>query len=104
MSSWSEKEIMEANEKIMKRAARDPEFRSLALKDANGAVKQATGRNIPGDFKLRFVDNQGADATVVLPDPTDPKSSLSDSDLEQVAGGGRCGGSCVGISECVISG
>jgi hypothetical protein len=38
-------------------------------------------------FTLRLVENQGADLTVVLPDFVDGNAKLSNSELEQVAGG-----------------
>ena len=97
---WTDKDIKDAHEKIAKRAARDPAFRELALKDAAKAIQQAIGHEIPSDFKVRFIDGSDADMTIVLPQPVDSRA-LGDSDLEQVAGGGRCGGSCVGISSII---
>jgi hypothetical protein len=85
-------------EEMVKRAQSDLEFRQLCLSEPNIATKQVTGKEVPEGFKLRFVENQGADLTIVLPDPIDANAELSDEELEEVAGG-KCGVSC-GVS-CV---
>jgi hypothetical protein len=96
-------EAEDAIQQVVKRAQTDSEFRQLCLSDPKAAAKLATGKDIPEGFTLRFVENQGANLTVVLPDPIDFNDELSDEDLEQVAGGKGdiCGGSC-GLS-CGIS-
>ena len=93
-------EAEQAIEQIVKRAQTDTEFRQLCLNDPNAAAIEATGKNIPEGFTLRFVENQGADLTVVLPDSVDANAELSEQELEQVAGG-KCGASCGGT--CGIS-
>jgi len=93
-------EAEQAMAQVIERAQTDSEFRQQCLDNPNAAAKEATGKDIPEDFSLRFVDNQGADLTVVLPDMVDSKAELSDSQLEQVAGG-KCGASCGGT--CGIS-
>ena len=90
-------EADQAIEQIVKRAQTDTEFRQLCLNDPNSAAIEATGKNIPEGFTLRFVENQSADLTVVLPDMIDANAELSDAELEQVAGG-KCGASCGGTS------
>ena len=89
-------EAEQAIAQIVKRAQTDSEFRQLCLNEPNAAAIKATGKNIPEDFTLRFVENQGADLTVVLPEIIDPNAELSDAELEQVAGGGSKG---TGISK-----
>ena len=89
MSVWDAKAIDEAKSAIKRRAAQDSNFRELALENPYQAVKEVMGREVPKDFKLRFVSNEGANATFVLPDIVAKGAVLSDSDLEQVAGGGR---------------
>ena len=90
-------EAEQAIEQIIKRAQTDSEFRQLCLDNPNAAAKEATGKDIPEGFVLRFVENQGADLTVVLPDSIDPQAELSELELEGVAGGGgKCGASCGG--------
>ncbi len=93
-------EAEQAIAQIVKRAQTDSKFRQLCLSDPNAAAHEATGKDLPDGFTLRFVENQGADLTVVLPDMIDANAELSDAELEQVAGGGdkpNCGGSC-GVS------
>lgn len=80
---------------VVKRAATDAAFHALALRDAAAAVREATGLSLPDGFTVRFVDNQGANATFVLPDVAVASEELSDAQLEHVAGG-RCGQSCGG--------
>ncbi len=102
MAEWNEAEAEKVLAQISKRAATDPEFRKEALSDPKSAVKKLSGQDVPPNFKLRFVENQGANLTLVLPDPVSKEGELSDSELEQVAGGGgRCGGSCA--ASCVFS-
>ncbi|MEZ5403201.1 MAG: hypothetical protein R2729_26215 [Bryobacteraceae bacterium] len=102
---WNEEEAQKTLAEVVKKATVDPAFRALALADPNAAVGKINPNPIPGTFKLRFVDNAGANLTVVLPDPVAEGGELSDAELEQVAGGvgdnNRCGGSCV--ASCVIS-
>ena len=94
-------EAEQAVETIIKRAQTDSEFRQLCLDSPNTAAQKATGKDIPEGFTLRFVENQGADMTVVLPDLVDANAELADADLEAVAGG-KCLGSCGGSSASVF--
>lgn len=95
--SWTQEEAQAALQIIVKRATTDAEFRQLFLTNAAAAVKEATGRDLPEGFSLRVVENKGADLTVVLPD-TPTSSELSDSELEAVAGGHKCGAGTCGVS------
>jgi hypothetical protein len=87
MSEWSEQEVQKTLAAVVKRASTDPGYRALALRDAGAAVAAVNPIQIPQDFKIRFVDNAGANMTVVLPDPL-PEGELSDDLLEYVSGGG----------------
>ncbi len=87
MNEWNEQEVQKALEEIGRRSATDPEFRALALRDANAAIAAVSPFPVPEVFKVRFVENEGANLTVVLPDPANADGELSDSELEQVAGG-----------------
>ncbi|MEZ5403202.1 MAG: hypothetical protein R2729_26220 [Bryobacteraceae bacterium] len=102
---WNEQEAQKTLAEVVKKSTTDPGFRALALSDPNAAIGKINATPIPSDFKIRFVDNAGANLTVVLPDPVAEGGELSDAELEQVAGGvgsnNRCGGSCV--ASCVIS-
>lgn len=89
-------------EEMVKRTQVDSEFRQLCLSDPDAAAKQATGKELPENYILRFVDNKGADFTVVLPDFIDEEAELSEAELDRVAGGaGKCAASCAG--SCIES-
>ena len=85
-------EAERAIQEIIKRAQTDSEFRTLCLENPVAAAKEVTGKDIPQGFTLKFVDNRSADMTVVLPDIVDANAELSDTELEQVAGGGSKAG------------
>src|SRR5690349_9009732 len=84
---WSQDKITQTLEAVTKRATTDEAFRKLALENPAEAVK-AVARALPDALPiLRFVDNAGADLTLVLPDFQAADGELSDDDLEKVAGG-----------------
>ena len=102
-TDWSEEQIQHSLQEVLRRASADADFRQLCLTSPQAAVKAATGRDLPEGFDLQLVDNRGANLTVVLPDLT-ASTELSDSDLENIAGGAvkttQCGVSKVcGVSK-----
>lgn len=99
-SNWTEAEVKKVFQEIATKASMDPAFRTLALTQPAQAIKQVSGLDVPPGVKVRFVGNEGATLTLVLPDPVASSGELADKDLEQVAGG-RCGVSC-GVS-CVMT-
>jgi hypothetical protein len=101
-TQWTQEAIQDTIKKIIERGSTDPEFRRLALSHPNDAVEQVSGIPVPPGVKIRFVENEGAQYTVVLPDMKKADmSELSDAELEQVAGGrGICGVSC-GVTSTV---
>lgn len=101
-SNWSNEEAQSAMQAIIQRSTTDPEFRQLVLRDPAAAVLQVSGKPLPEGFVINVVDNEGADLTVVLPDPS--AGELSENELEAVAGGGKCGAGTCGVSEvCGVS-
>ena len=98
--TWTEAEARKAFQAIATKASTDPDFRKLALAKPAPVIKEVTGLDLPPGFKVRFVENEGANVTMVLPDPVAASGELADKDLEQVAGG-RCGASC-GVS-CLMT-
>jgi hypothetical protein len=72
---------------IKRRSRIDSEFRALALKNPDAAIKQITTTPLPTGVSLRFVDNSGPVKTFTLPDVLPEIEQLSDLELEEVAGG-----------------
>lgn len=87
MHEWTEQAQLEAEEKVMRLAANDPEFRKLALTDGRAAVEKATGKSLPPGFTVRFVDPAGSHLTVVLPPAAYEDQELAEHELMAVAGG-----------------
>ena len=87
MHEWNEQAQADAEHKVMRLAATDPEFRALALRDGRAAVERATGKKVPDGFIIRFVDPAGAHLTVVLPDAEYEEKELAEHELMAVAGG-----------------
>lgn len=85
--SWTNEQIDEAMEKIAERASTDSAFRELCFSNPHEAIKAATGQVVPESFKIRFIGNEGAHATYVLPDFKESADQLTDTDLDAVAGG-----------------
>ncbi len=87
MKSWTKDELQQMLLKIIRRTAIDPEFRALALRDGSAAISKVTSKPLPKDITYRFVDNSGSIRIVPLPDPVLDTDELSESELEDVAGG-----------------
>ena len=70
--------------KIVGKAAEDADFRARLLGDPKGAIEQELGVTIPASLSIEVHEEEtGATAHLVLP----PGSTLSESDLQAVAGG-----------------
>jgi hypothetical protein len=84
--------------KILQRSATDRQFRTRLLNDPNGAVEEVIGvavSTLPNPPKVKFIEKElGVDALIVLPDFVNPDGTLSDAELEAVAGGDWCITSC----------
>jgi hypothetical protein len=87
MKGWTNDELQHMLLKITRRAAIDPEFRALALRDGTAAIAKVTSKPLPEGITYQFVDNSGRVRIVPLPDPVLDTDELSDSELEGVAGG-----------------
>jgi hypothetical protein len=87
MKDWTNDELQQMLLKVTRRAAIDPEFRALALRDGAAAISKVTSKPLPKDITYQFVDNSGSIRIVPLPDPVLGTDELSDSELEDVAGG-----------------
>ena len=88
--TWTQEQIDQTLRAVVERSISDPAFRAAALQDGNNAIGKVSASAIPGDFRVRFVDNAGYDMTVVLPDAPSagaPQLTLSDAELAGVSGG-----------------
>lgn len=84
---------------VLERAANDAEFRRRAAADARGAIKEATGHDIPGHVSVAFYDQSAnTDLVAVLPPLVEEGAELSEQELETVAGGAWCA-----CTSCCIS-
>ena len=63
----------------------DADFRKLCLTDAAAAMKAISGKELPGEVKLKFIENAGEHITVVLPDMA--KSEMPEEELDMIVGG-----------------
>jgi hypothetical protein len=96
-------EIDRAVREVVKRTVSDADLRLLAIEDGNAAITSVSGKPLPDELKVRFVDNYGkAIRTIVLPDPAFEIEHLRETDLEAVAGGmvAPCGATC-GFVSCL---
>jgi hypothetical protein len=92
--TWSQDEINRTIDEVKRRASTDPNFRRLALADAFGAIARVNPKPVPSGTVFRFVESVAAETRsassellVVLPALTADSGGLSESDLEQAAGG-----------------
>lgn len=77
---------------ILRRSTVDADFRHDLLVNPTGAVQQFFDNKVPDGLRVRFVEKPNdVDALFVLPDALS-QASLSESELETVAGGvaGEC--------------
>lgn len=95
-TQWTQEDVENAVQAVGDKAAADKAFRELVLSNPNEAIKQVTGKEVPQGFRLKTIEaDLKADMTFVLPPlQTD---ELSDSELDQVAGGK---GDCGSLHEC----
>jgi len=52
----TEEELNRAVQKVFKLSQTDPEFRTLCISDPNEAIRLITGKAVPPDTKIRFLD------------------------------------------------
>ncbi len=84
---WTQEKVDQVELEIKARAVADPTFRALALSDPSAALSQVTDLPLPAGYRVQFVDNAGANRTIILPDPVPEVEELSEADLAHVAGG-----------------
>ncbi|WP_434748720.1 NHLP leader peptide family RiPP precursor [Paenibacillus amylolyticus] len=89
--SWNEQQVTDTVNAVIAKANEDAEFRALAVSDVYAAIKQATGHEVPKEFKINLVDATGYHATIVLPEARGAEDELTETELESVAGGSKDG-------------
>lgn len=99
-TEWTPQEIQRVIEESIRRGKTDQQFRSLALSNPRAAVEQVAGKPVPEGLRVKFFDGSGEHLSIILPEYVEDESELSDTQLEQVAGG-RCALSCVG--SCAVT-
>jgi hypothetical protein len=97
MPRWSQEEANRTIDEIKKRSLVDLEFRKLALLNAKTAIAKVNPKPLPASISIKFVagsdaidlhtQTEGGVLVVPLPDPVPDAGELSESELEQAAGG-----------------
>ncbi|MBJ6362435.1 hypothetical protein ACFOQM_14210 [Paenibacillus sp. GCM10012307] len=64
--SWTVEEAYETYDVFKIRVAEDTEFRSLALKDPEAAVKQLSGLDLPDNLELLVTENINGELEVAM--------------------------------------
>jgi hypothetical protein len=96
-------------DEILKRSATDAGFRTRLLSDPRRALEEAIGvplSTLPRAVNLKFIEKEaGVDAVFVLPDFVHADGSLSDAELEAVAGGVMMASDdcCITCDPCCIT-
>lgn len=72
---------------VMKRARTDKAFRHSLLFEPKQALEEEFDISLPEYFNIRFIEKNGADITIVLPDLETHETLLGEYDLGYVAGG-----------------
>lgn len=73
---------------LLARSATDMAFRKQLLTNSRAAIAEFAGKNVVdvAPMNVVFIENK-ADATIVLPDPVESATELSEDELQTVAGG-----------------
>ena len=88
---------------VLQRSATDRAFRTRLIDQPGTAIEEVIGSSVANTPRVKFIEKtEGLDALIVLPDFLDPDGTLSDAELEAVAGGDWCITSC-GWSICLMS-
>lgn len=101
VQEWTAEDAEKAIKETIARSRTDLKFRQLASSDPRAALKQVSGKELPEGLKIKTFDGGDAHLTIVLPEYVSDESELTDVQLEQVAGGGRCAASCA--ASCAVT-
>jgi hypothetical protein len=81
----------EIERRLIQRSLQDEAFRQKLLDDPKGTLEQELGRGLPESVQVRVVEESTDTIYLVLPSASavgDQGGSLSDEELDAVAGGG----------------
>jgi hypothetical protein len=81
----------EVERRLVERSLQDEEFRQKLLDDPKGTLEQELGRELPEGVQVRAVEESADTIYLVLPSASalgGQGGSLSDQELDAVAGGG----------------
>jgi Nitrile hydratase, alpha chain len=81
----------EVERRLVERSLQDEEFRQRLLDDPKGTLEQELGRGLPEGVQVRAVEESADTIYLVLPSASslgEGGGSLSDQELDAVAGGG----------------
>lgn len=79
----------DAEQRVLEMAATDEHFRSHLLQDPKGALREHMDMPLPDSINVRVIEEGPGEVVLVLPSQSRAAgSTLSDSELETVAGGG----------------
>ncbi len=99
--NWEPRDIEDLLRSTIERARTDAAFREKALSDPQAAIMEQSAKPVPDGISVKFHDGKGALVNIILDEPVDEDEELSDSELEQVAGGARCAASCA--ASCAVT-
>ena len=79
--------VTEIRDQVLSKAAEDVEFRARLIADPKAAVAAEVGATLPDGFEVVVHEESATTAHLVLP----PAPSLTEAELEAVAGGHHTG-------------
>jgi hypothetical protein len=71
---------------VTERAARDPEFRRTLMADPRGTLQREFGIEMPENVQISVLEESPSQVYLVLPQHVEYGGTLSDEELEKVAG------------------